>query len=134
MGFALFRLFHWLGRRNGWSYGPQIGWSFLLTAILTVSGDLWNLFYFNYGRLQSLPLLRAKLAEVHDPDNLGLRVLCELLRRGARSLFRRGNARTASGGVTSAGRAGPTENLPRGGYGARTRRWPNIHGHSPSVA
>lgn len=75
----LFLFFNWLGRRNGWSYGPQISWTFLLASILTVSGDLWNLFYFNYAQLQSLELLRAKLALVHDPENLGLRVLCELL-------------------------------------------------------
>jgi hypothetical protein len=75
----LFLFFHWLGRRNGWSYGPQIGWTFLLACMLTVSGDLWNLFYFNYAPLQSVQLLRAKLALVHDPGNLGLRVLCELL-------------------------------------------------------
>ena len=75
----LFGLFHWLGRRHGWSYGPQIGWSFLLATLLTAGGDLWNLFYFNYGRLQSLDLLRAELAQVHDPDNLGMRALCELL-------------------------------------------------------
>jgi hypothetical protein len=78
-GFVLFLLFHWLGRRNGWSYGPQIGWSFLLASALTVSGDLWNLFYFNYGRMQSLQLLKVKLAEVHDPDSIGLRTLCEVL-------------------------------------------------------
>ena len=78
-GLLLFGLFHWVGRRSGWSYGPQIGWSFLLATLLTVSGDLWDLFYFNYARLQSLQLLKAKLAEVHDPDGIGTRVLCELL-------------------------------------------------------
>lgn len=78
-GLLLFLLFHWLGRRQGWSYAPQIGWSFLLACLLTVSGDLWNMFYFNYANLQSLSLLKAELAEVHDPQNLGLRVLCELL-------------------------------------------------------
>ena len=78
-GLLLFGVFHWLGRRNGWSYGPQIGWSFLVATILTVSGDLWDLFYFNYAQLQSLQLLKAKLALVHDPDSMGLRVLCELL-------------------------------------------------------
>lgn len=75
----LFLLFHWLGRRHGWSYGPQVGWTFLLASVLTVSGDLWNLFYFNYAPLQSVQLLRVKLALVHDPESLGLRVLCELL-------------------------------------------------------
>jgi hypothetical protein len=78
-GLLLFGLFHWAGRRSGWSYGPQIGWSFLLGTLLTVSGDLWDLFYFNYARLQSLQLLKAKLAQVHDPDGIGTRVLCELL-------------------------------------------------------
>jgi hypothetical protein len=37
---------------------------------------------FNYAQLQSLDLLRAKLAEVHDPDNMGTRVLCELIGAG----------------------------------------------------
>lgn len=78
-GLLLFLLFHRLGRSNGWSYGPQIGWSFLLASALTASGDLWNLFYFNYGGMQSLQLLKVKLAEVHDPDSIGLRVLCEIL-------------------------------------------------------
>ena len=78
-GLLLFGVFHWLGRRNGWSYGPQIGWSLLLATILTAGGDLSDLFYFNYARLQSLQLLQAKLAEVHDPDGIGTRVLCELI-------------------------------------------------------
>ncbi|MBS0583449.1 MAG: hypothetical protein JSS42_10160 [Proteobacteria bacterium] len=78
-GLLLFFVFHWLGRRNGWSWGRQIGWSFLLTTVLTAGSDLWNLFYFNYGKVQSLQLLKVKLAEVHDPDHIGLRALCELL-------------------------------------------------------
>jgi len=78
-GLLLFGVFHWLGRRNGWGYGPQISWTFLLATLLTASGDLWDLFYFNYAPLQSLQLLQAQLALVHDPDNIGMRVLCELL-------------------------------------------------------
>ena len=77
-GLLLFGVFHWLGRRNGWSLGPQIGWSLLLTTILTASGDLSDLFYFNYAPLQSVPLLKLKLAQVHDPDSIGLRVVFEL--------------------------------------------------------
>lgn len=78
-GLLLFLVFHWLGRRNGWGYGPQIGWSFLVSAVLTVSGDLWNLVYFSYGQVQSLQLLKVKLAQVHDPDSMGMRVLCEFI-------------------------------------------------------
>jgi len=78
-GGLLFVVFHWLGRRSGWSPGVPIAWSFLLAVWFTASGDLWDLFYFNYGQLQSLVLLKAKLALVHDPDAMGLRVLAELL-------------------------------------------------------
>lgn len=78
-GLLLFLLLHLLGRRRGWCDAHKIGWAFLLASVLTVSGDLWDMFYFNYANLQSLSLLRAELAQVHDPQNLGLRVLCELL-------------------------------------------------------
>jgi hypothetical protein len=79
-GILLYLLFHLVGRARGWGNGPRIGWSYLFTLIFTVSGDMWNLFYFNYtSGLQSLQLLRAKLAEVHDPDHIGMRVLFELL-------------------------------------------------------
>lgn len=78
-GLLLFGVFHWLGRRNGWTDGPQIGWAFLLALLLTAGGDLANLFYFNYASLQSLPLLKAKLADVHDPGSMGLRLVCEIL-------------------------------------------------------
>ena len=78
VGVLAFALLRW---RTGddWSHGAQIGWAYLLTLILAASGDLWDLFYFNYAQLQSLQLLRAKLALVHDPDGIGTRVLCELL-------------------------------------------------------
>ncbi len=79
VGLLLFVVFCWLGRRQAWGPGAPIAWSFLLAALFTVSGDLWDLFYFNYGQLQSLILLKAKLALVHDPDAMGLRVLAELL-------------------------------------------------------
>ncbi len=78
-GLLLFAVFHWLGRRHGWGPGAPIAWSFLLAALFTASGDLWDLFYFNYGQLQSLVLLKAKLALVHDPDAMGMRALSELL-------------------------------------------------------
>ncbi|MCP1373322.1 hypothetical protein [Dyella lutea] len=78
-GAVLFALFHAVGRHGGWNEARKIGWSYLLGVVLSAGADIGNLFYFNYGRLQSLALLRAKLAEVHDPDNLGTRVFCELV-------------------------------------------------------
>jgi hypothetical protein len=55
-----------------------MAWAYVLGVALAASGDLADLFYFNYARLQSVQLLRAKLAGVHDPDGLGTRALCEL--------------------------------------------------------
>jgi hypothetical protein len=79
-GFLLYLLFNAIGRRNGWGDGPRIGWSYFLALVLTASGDMWNLLYFNYtSGLQSLQLLKVKLAAVHDPDHIGMRVLFELL-------------------------------------------------------
>lgn len=77
--FLLYLILHAMGRRRGWSPLKQIGIAFLLALLLTASGDMWDLFYFNYARLDSIQLLKAKLAQVHDPDNIGLRVFWELV-------------------------------------------------------
>ena len=78
-GLLLFLALHRLGRGQGWSAARTAGWAFLAAGVLTVSGDLWDMFYLNYANLQSVALLRIKLAGMHDPEHLGLRVLCELL-------------------------------------------------------
>jgi hypothetical protein len=77
-GAFLFGLFRWR-TRGVWSHGAQMAWAYVLGAALAAGGDLSDLFYFGYARLQSLQLLRMKLAEVHDPDGLGMRVLFELV-------------------------------------------------------
>jgi hypothetical protein len=74
----IFLLFHWIGRSQQWGHGRQIMLSFLVAVVLTGGQDLWNMFYFNFGNVQSLQLLQIKLAEVHDPDGMGTRVVCEL--------------------------------------------------------
>ena len=77
VGALLFALFRWRTRR-AWSDGAQMAWAYLLGVALSASGDLSDLFYFNYAHLQSVQLLRVKLAGVHDPDALGTRALFEL--------------------------------------------------------
>lgn len=68
-----------IGRRQGWSPLQMIAIAFLLSLLLTASGDMWDLIYFNYTRMDSIQFLKAKLAEVHDPDNIGLRVFWEMV-------------------------------------------------------
>jgi phosphoglycerol transferase MdoB-like AlkP superfamily enzyme len=79
IGLIAFILLHLFGRSQGWSAALEISWATLVAVILSSGSDLWNLVYFNYGRVQSLQLLKIRLAEVHDPDNLGARVLFEFV-------------------------------------------------------
>lgn len=79
VGLIAFIVLRLAGRSQGWSVGLEISWAAVIGVILAGGNDLWNLFYFNYGRLQSLQLLRARLAEVHDADNIGMRVLFEFV-------------------------------------------------------
>lgn len=78
-GLLVFGALHLYGRTQGWSAALEISWATVIGMVLAGGSDLWNLFYFNYGRVQSLQLLRLRLAEVHDPDNLGARVVAEFL-------------------------------------------------------
>ena len=82
VGILVFGVFHAIGTRNGWHYGAQFGWGYLITLLVAASGDMSDLVYFNYAQLQSLQLLKAKLAEVHDPDSIGTRVFFEFAGAG----------------------------------------------------
>jgi len=68
-----------VGRKQGWSPLQMIAIAFLLSLLFTASGDMWDLIYFNYTPMDSIQFLKAKLAEVHDPDNIGLRVFWEMV-------------------------------------------------------
>ena len=80
VAFLLYLIVHFFGRRQGWSPLKQLSIAFLVALLLTASGDMWDLVYFNYaGGIESVQLLKVKLAQVHDPDNIGLRVFWELV-------------------------------------------------------
>jgi hypothetical protein len=68
-----------VGRKQGWNPLRMIAIAFLVSLLLTASGDMWDLIYFNYASMNSLQYLKVRLAEVHDPDSIGLRVFWELL-------------------------------------------------------
>ncbi|GLQ92528.1 hypothetical protein [Dyella acidisoli] len=79
VAFLLYLVVYAIGRRQGWVPLQMIAIAFLLSLLLTASGDMWDLIYFNYTRMDSIQFLKAKLAEVHDPDNIGLRVFWEMV-------------------------------------------------------
>jgi hypothetical protein len=75
----LYLVLYAIGRKQGWTPLRTIAIAFLLSLLLTASGDLWDLVYFNYANINSIQYLKVRLAQVHDPDNIGLRVFWELL-------------------------------------------------------
>jgi hypothetical protein len=75
----LYLIVYAIGHRQGWTPLRMIAIAFLVSLLLTASGDMWDLIYFNYARMDSIQYLKVRLAEVHDPDNIGLRVFWELI-------------------------------------------------------
>ncbi|KGI78871.1 hypothetical protein [Oleiagrimonas soli] len=71
-----------VGRRLGWSAGKQIGWAYLLTLLGACSVDLWNLLYMGIVPMQSPVTIQRVLADIHDPDFLGTRVVAEVATAG----------------------------------------------------
>lgn len=77
VGVVVYGLIRLLTRGNGWSHGKALSIAFVLSFVVGGGQDMWDLFYFNVAPLQSLTLLKLKLAAVHDPDAIGLRVFFE---------------------------------------------------------
>lgn len=76
-GFLAMGTWRWLGVRNGWSRGHQLGWAWLVAVVVTAGADTWHLFYSNIIPMESTVIIRHVLATIHDPDTLGVRVVCE---------------------------------------------------------
>ena len=79
VGFILYALVRAFGKSNGWSHGKDLSVAFALSVLLAAGQDLWDLFYFNFVPIQSPTLIRLKLAAVHDPDAIGLRVFFDIV-------------------------------------------------------
>ena len=80
VGIVVYMLLHFLaGKSNGWSDGKEISIAFVLSVVIGGGQDLWDLLYFTMAPLQSLTLLQLKLAAVHDPDAIGLRVFFDIV-------------------------------------------------------
>lgn len=78
VGFSVYFLWQWLCRRLGWSYGHAIGWASVIATVIGAGRDAWNLFYLGMVRLESPLYARIALASIHDPNELGSRVVLEM--------------------------------------------------------
>lgn len=79
VGFVVFALWWQVCRRSGLSHGHAIGWACLAAVAIGAGVDAWNLFYLGMVRLESPLYARLALAAIHDPDQLGTRVVLEVL-------------------------------------------------------
>ncbi|HET6588361.1 MAG TPA: hypothetical protein VFG67_11410 [Oleiagrimonas sp.] len=78
-GVLLLGLVHVLGKRQHWSHAAEIGWAWLATMVLTAGADTWHLLYLGIVPLESPVTIARVLAPIHDPDTLGVRVVCEFI-------------------------------------------------------
>jgi hypothetical protein len=79
IGVSVYALWSWVCRRAGLKVGHELGWGCALAVLLAAGIDTWHLFYLGVSRLESPLYARLALAGIHDPDNLGLRVVLQVL-------------------------------------------------------
>jgi len=78
VGLLVYTLWHRLCRWAQWSMGHAIGWSCVIAVIVSAGIDAWKLFYMGIVRLESPLYARLFLSTIHDPNELGSRVVLEI--------------------------------------------------------
>ncbi len=78
VGLGVYWISQALCRRAGLSLGHAIGWACLAGVAIGAGWDIWNLFYTSIVRLESPLYARLALQSIHDPDQLGGRVVLEV--------------------------------------------------------
>jgi len=79
VGVLVYALWSWICRHTGLKIGHAIGWGAAISVTLSAGIDAWNLFYLSVKRLESPLYARLALEGIHDPDNLGTRVVMQVL-------------------------------------------------------
>jgi len=79
VGVLVYAGWAWLGRRTGMQIGHVVGWGAVIATAIAAGLDAWNLFYIGMVKLESPLYARLALAGIHDADNLGTRVLLEVI-------------------------------------------------------
>ncbi len=105
IGFVVFLLWWQVCRRTGLSQGHAIAWASLAAVAIGAGVDIWNLFYLGMVQLDSPLYARLALAGIHDPDQLGTRVVLEVAGAlvGVGLGWRAFSSRAARDGDSSAG-------------------------------
>lgn len=78
VGLLVYALWQRVCRWAGWSMGYAIGWACVMAVVISAGIDAWKLFYMGIVRLESPFFARMYLATIHDPNELGSRVVIEV--------------------------------------------------------
>ncbi|MCL1530436.1 hypothetical protein A7D16_20550 [Xanthomonas nasturtii] len=78
LGVLVFAAVERIGRRLQFNHGHTLGIACLLTVAIGAGYDIWNLVYTSIVRLESPLYARLALARIHDPNELGSRVVLEV--------------------------------------------------------
>lgn len=78
VGLLVYFLWHLLARRLRWSMGHTLAWPCVIAVAASAGIDMWKLFYMGIVRMESPFLARMFLATIHDPNELGSRVVLEI--------------------------------------------------------
>ncbi len=79
IGVLVYAVWSWVCRRAGLKVAHELGWGCAIAVLLAAGIDTWHLFYLGVARLESPLYARLALAGIHDADNLGLRVVLQIL-------------------------------------------------------
>lgn len=78
LGVLLFAAVEHIGRRLQFTHGHTLGIACLLAVAIGAGYDIWNLVYTSIVRLESPLYARLALAKIHDPNELGSRVILQV--------------------------------------------------------
>jgi len=79
VGFVVYALWWQVCRRAALSHGHAIGVASLVAVVIAAGVDSWKMFSLGMVRLESPLYARLALASIHDPDQLGTRVVLEII-------------------------------------------------------
>jgi len=77
-GLVIYAIWHVLCRHLQWPQARAVGWACVVSVAAGAGVDAWKLFYLGMMRLESPLYARLALADIHDPERLGTRVVCEI--------------------------------------------------------
>jgi len=79
VGLLVYFLWHHLCRFMRGTAGHALGGACVIAVVIAAGIDIWKLFYMGIVRLESPFYARLFLSTIHDPNELGTRVVLEII-------------------------------------------------------